>query len=478
MVNVLKKLFSFFFHKKKKKSNSVKKITPFTFSSQKVALPYCLFAILFFGGQGVIANLGAIHLVFPDLIMNPVPAQAGRAVHLNLSVIWPLLGIMGAVYYFFINEVKRELHSTLLAWIQFGIFLVTGIAIFISLTFEYIRGPEFKEASKFLEIGIAIVLVIFAYNLFLTYFKKGTPRGRVTLLTMLLGSITLLVLYLPSIPSYIHQTTQEVIRFWVVHMWEELSKQILVAAIMVALLLDLNPKGRKSLEKLLLIHVALIIISAAFATGHHYYWIGTPYFWLWVGGIFSVIQMLAIFLLGYIYYLGVRPLNWSEINAGTKLALALILSSVFYHIIGAALLGMTLALPLFNFYLHGTYLTSAHAHLALFGAIGMLVLGSSTYIITKGANFTKLESFSGWIGLIFINIGLLTMGFALSIAGLLQTYLWRLVGMEFMETHLLLNPYLIIRILGGMLFALGGLLYLLSTISFVIRKRKYLLNPK
>lgn len=473
MVYILKKILKKIFHRKKKKSNSIKK---FALPSQRVALPYCLFAILFFGGQGLVANLGAIDLVFPDLVYNPVAYQAGRAVHLNLSIMWPLLGIMGTVYYFFINEVKHELHSTLLAWIQFGIFMITAIAIFISLTFEYIRGPEFKEATKFLNIGIAITLGIFTYNLLLTYFKRSTPHGRVTLLTMLIGSITLLALYLPNILSYLHPTIEAVIRFWVVHMWEELSKQILVAAIMVALLLDLNPKNRKALEKLLLIHVGLIIISAAFATGHHYYWIGTPYFWLWIGGIFSVIQVLAIFLLGYIFYLSVRSLNWSEINVGTKLALAFILSSVFYHIIGAALMGMTLALPQFNFYLHGTFLTSAHAHLALFGAIGMLVLGSSTYIITKGANFTKLEYFSGWIGLIFINIGLLTMGFALSIAGLLQTYLWRLVGMEFMETYLLLNPYLIIRILGGMLFTLGSLLFLLSTVSFVIRKRKYLLD--
>jgi len=52
----------------------------------------------------------------------------------------------------------------------------------------------------------------------------------------------------------------------------------------------------------------------------------------------------------------------------------------------------------------------------------------------------------------------MTMSLALLVAGFVQTYLWRIIGMDFMEVHLLLNSYLWIRALGGAMFTLGDLL--------------------
>ena len=50
------------------------------------------------------------------------------------------------------------------------------------------------------------------------------------------------------------------------------------------------------------------------------------------------------------------------------------------------------------------------------------------------------------------------MSSALLVAGLKETYLWRILGMDFMEVHLLLNPFLILRVVGGAMFMLGDLL--------------------
>jgi nitric oxide reductase subunit B len=38
-------------------------------------------------------------------------------------------------------------------------------------------------------------------------------------------------------------------------------------------------------------------------------------------------------------------------------------------------------LPLINYYEHGTYLTVAHAHAAMFGAFGLLALGIGVYVL-------------------------------------------------------------------------------------------------
>ena len=43
---------------------------------------------------------------------------------------------------------------------------------------------------------------------------------------------------------------------------------------------------RELVEKWLYIIVGLTFLSGILGTGHHYYWIGTPRYWLMVGGIF------------------------------------------------------------------------------------------------------------------------------------------------------------------------------------------------
>ncbi|MGI6226075.1 MAG: cbb3-type cytochrome c oxidase subunit I [Peptococcales bacterium] len=438
--------------------------------SQSVALPYVLLALLFFGLQGLVATMGAIDLFLPDL-PGPLKFEVGRAIHLDLSVYWPLMGIMGIVYFFFIQEAETEIFSVLLAWLQFFLYLLTGFINYPLLLFGLLRGTEYQETFRIMDIGILLTLIIFAYNLLRTYLKTGVPRNRVTLVIMLVGTVSLLILYIPNTINYLHPTIREIIRFWVVHLWEEMSKELLVIGSLTAFFLANSNVPRSRLEKPLFLQAILLIISATLATGHHYYWIGTPYFWLWVGGIFSIFQLGAIFLMGYIAYLGLRNLHWSDMNTGTKLALGFILGSVIHHLAGAGLLGFTISIPQLNRYCHGTYLTSAHAHLAVFGALGMFILGGSIHILTKEYRFTKWESRLGWMGFILINLGLLSMGSLLIVAGLIQTYLWRVVGIDFTTTFILLRPYLFLRALGGALFATGDLLFIWANLSLLWRNR-------
>ena len=83
--------------------------------SQQAALPYCFATLLMFSSQGLVATLGALHVVWPQLPA-PVTAEIGRAIHLNLSVYWPLLGSMGVGYYFSFK--KRTLISTVAHWLR------------------------------------------------------------------------------------------------------------------------------------------------------------------------------------------------------------------------------------------------------------------------------------------------------------------------------------------------------------------------
>lgn len=443
--------------------------------SQAIALPYCFFTLLFFGLQGFVATMGALDLVFPDL-PSPVKFEVGRAIHLYLSTYWPLLGCMGIVYYFFIQEAETELYSRALTWIQLFFYILTGFIAYPLLLLGVLRGTEYQETTWVSDLLLFLTLIIFVYNLTRTYLKPKVPRTRVTLLVMFIGVLSLLVLYIPNVVKYVHPTVNEIVRFWIVHLWEEMSKELIVFGGLVAFFLALDNSKRKILEKPLLYQANLLILSATLATGHHYYWVGTPPLWLWVGGIFSVTQTIAIFILVYLIYQGFKGINRNTLNFGTKLALVLILFSLFYHLAGAALMGLIISIPHLNLYCHGTYITSSHAHLAVFGALGMFILAACIYILTKDIGFTKLEvSLSRW-AIVLINGGLLTMAGALLVAGLLQTYLWRVAGMDFSQTHALLRPYLIIRAFGGAMFAVGDLLFVWACISVLWRERWKLLK--
>lgn len=108
--------------------------------------------------------------------------------------------------------------------------------------------------------------------------------------------------------------------------------------------------------------------------------------------------------------------------------------------------------------MHGTFLTSGHAHLALFGSLGFVVLSGCYYVLSQGSEPTLNSYRGGVLAVILLNTGLITMASALMVAGLIEVYFWRILGMDFMEVHLALNPYLILRVLGGTVFMLGDLL--------------------
>src|SRR5690554_8207364 len=41
----------------------------------------------------------------------------------------------------------------------------------------------------------------------------------------------------------------------------------------------------------------MALISGILGTGHHYFFIGAPSYWLWIGSIFSAIEPLPFFLM-------------------------------------------------------------------------------------------------------------------------------------------------------------------------------------
>ncbi|QJW47380.1 hypothetical protein HA075_17275 [bacterium BFN5] len=57
------------------------------------------------------------------------------------------------------------------------------------------------------------------------------------------------------------------------------------------------------------------------------------------------------------------------------------------------------------------------------------------------------------------------MGVSLLLAGGLQCYFWRVIGLSVGETNQLLKPYLLVRTIGAVIYTMGSL-----TLSFIVFK--------
>lgn len=424
------------------------------FKAQEISRRYCLAAMIFFALQSIIATLGALDLVIPDL-PSPIPFEFGRAIHLGLADLWPLIGTMGLVYFFTSAELNRDIYSPRLARWQFWTVLIFTLGIFGSLALRLGNGREYLEGMPVFYQGICLSLGLAAYNLIRTLLsnkRQITPAAAV----MTVGTIFLLVLLLPNTVNYSNPVADEAVKFWVVHLWEEMAFELTSAGFVATFFIVSGLASRSQVEKWLYLESGLAVAGGLYGTGHHYYWIGYPAIWLVIGSLLSLLEVVPVGMLVHMTYKGLKSAKVR--SKREKLTLWLMLSSLLYHVFGASLLGLLITIPWVNLYMHGTYVTSGHAHLALFGTLGFSVIAGCYYVLSRGSEPTPAGYKSGVLAVLMLNGGLITMGSSLLAAGFLETYLWRIAGMDFMQVSMIINPYLFIRTLGGALFTLGDLL--------------------
>lgn len=469
-----------FFRRRKRKRLEVSlrpqsKMPPLPYAGQEVAIPFLVLVAFLFALQVLLATVGSLHLLWPDL-PTPIPFNAGRAIHLNLSLFWPILGLMGATYYILPLQTKASLGSPKLARLHFWLALFTVFGILISLALGYSEGREYLEAIRPFDLAVIANLILFALNVALSLrrhetgprtdrtllsqnsagnrkgFQNSRPPWRPTFFGLELGLALAVVTYSVNAFFLPNPVVDEFLKFWVVHLWEEGTFELLAILVIGQFLIALTGLDPRQVEKWYNAEILLVLFTGFYATGHHYFWVGLPSYWLYLGGIFGALQPLPIFLL-----------TRETLSAAAKTregrrrdpALGFLAASALWNLIGAGGLGFLITTPFINRYTHGTYLTSAHAHAALFGTYGFLALAAVYFILPR---LTPWKMPCGPLSLTLLNLGLALMTSGLFLAGFLQTYLWRVVGLDFPTVRSLIKPYLAFRSLGALLFAAGGVL--------------------
>lgn len=431
------------------------------YASQKLAYWFFATCMLLLSLQIIYGFImGFAHMGY-DNLHSIIPFNTARAVHTNLLVVWLLTGFMGAAYYIIPDEAQKELFSVKLGYVQLLSLILVGVTALIGFHLNWWEGRKFLEIPRPLDYLVVVNVLLFLFNIGATLYTS--KRVSTTSIVLYTGLVAAALLYLPGIIYFENQTIDSFFRWWVVHLWVEGVWELIMGGILAYLLIKLTGVDREVIEKWLYVIVGLTFMSGILGTGHHYYYIGTPKYWLIVGGIFSALEPLAFFGMAMFAIVMYRRSGREHPN---KLALMWTIGCAIMSFIGAGFLGFAHTLPGVNMYTHGTLVTAMHGHLAFWGAYAMIVFSIISYSMPLMTGRKIYNSFTGLCAFWMSNIGMLGMTGAFAVAGIAQVYLERKSGMDFMQVQHEIEPHFLGLILAATLFLLGIVFYIYDFIKY------------
>src|SRR5690554_342917 len=445
------------------------------YQSQAVSKLYFNAAIALFVGQIVFGVILGLQYVIGDFLFPYIPFNIARMVHTNLLIVWLLFGFMGAAYYMVPEESQRELHSVKLAKILFWIFLIAAVLIVLSyLLISYQRlaelsgnaflptmGREFLEQPTIGKVGIVVVCLGFLYNVGMTIISGRKTVINVVLLTGLVG---LALLFLFAFVNPENLVLDKYYWWWVVHLWVEGVWELILASLLTFVLIKTTGVDREVIDKWVYIIVAMALITGIIGTGHHYFFMGAPSYWLWLGSIFGALEPIPFFLMTLFAFNMVNKRRRIHAN---RVAVLWALGTGVMAFLGAGVWGFLHTLAPVNYFTHGTQITAAHGHMAFYGAYVMVVIAIISYAmpILRGreANSNRaqvVEMWSFWL----MTVSMVFITLFLTAAGILQVWLQRVADapQPFMMVQDQVALFYWMRLWAGVIFGIGLVTYVVS----------------
>ena len=270
---------------------------------QKVAVKYFAVAMALFAAQMLFGLLAAWQFIKPDFLFGILDFNVNRMVHINAMVLWMLYGFIGSIFWLVEDESGVKLAGITIANYTFWI-LTLAVTVVVVVYLVVQSGPgematlwlinegrEYIEAPRWADIGIVLCMVAIFYNVTAT-FAAGKWSGISGVLV--LDLVALAGLYVAGMFYTTNLPMDQYWWWWVIHLWVEATWEVLVGCLMAWGLIKALNASRKIVTTWLYIEVALMFGSGILGLGHHYFWIGTPEYWLGVGGFFSALEPVPL----------------------------------------------------------------------------------------------------------------------------------------------------------------------------------------
>ncbi len=455
------------------------------FRSQKKLLKYIpivagLFVVQLFLG-GYLAHLYADPTKDFIVSQDMLPFNVIRSMHTQIAILWVAVGWLVGGLLIAPWVANRDHKYPWLIDVLWSALLVVAVGSIIGLymgatgqlreTWFWLgnEGRELINLGRVWDIGLVIGLV-FWFLLIISLIRKAATNNPIVS-TIIWSAFAIATLYMAGMmplhkimPNY---TVDDYYRWWVIHLWVELTFELFAAGVIAFFTVSLGLISHKVAVKVMFFELFLISLSGTLGVGHHYFWQGLDEYWIAIGGIFSALEPLPLALMIIEAMKNKREKLYSGEQFDFGIPFMWIAGSAVLNWIGAGFLGMMINTPTISYYSHGTYLIMPHGHVALLGAFGyisiaFLYMTSRSNALANGYIWTDKWS---KIGFWTLTIGALLYAIPTYMVGIHQTEVAMESGYFFARLRETIEPmkgWLWIRMVPDGMMVLGGVIVFLD----------------
>ena len=416
-----------------------------TFSYDNKIVKYFTIATAIWGAVGMLVGIIiALQLYIPALNLGLPYTTYGRLRPLNTNaVIFAFVGngIFMGIYYSLQRLCKARMYNDVLSKLHFWgwqLIIVLAAVTFIS---GMTTGKEYAELEWPIDILVAVVWVIFGWNMFGTIIKRREKHMYVAIWFYIATVVTVAILHIVNsiaVPvslfkSYpVYAGVQDaLVQWWYGHN----AVAFFLTTPYLGMMYYFLPKAANRpvySYRLSIIHFWALIFIYIWAGPHHLLYTAIPDWVQSLGTVFSI-MLIAPSWGGMINGLLTLRGAWDKVREDVVLKFFVVAITAYGM---ATFEGPVLSLKDVNALMHFTDWIIAHAHVGALGWNGFLTFAVLYWIVPKlwhtQLYSKKLANFHFWIGFLGIVFYVASMYWA----ALVQTLMWK----EFTADGLLQYP--------------------------------------
>lgn len=455
-----------------------------------------VFASVFWGIAGFLVGvIIAGQLAFPNLLYSPeLPwTSFGRLRPLHTSAVIFAFGgnVLIATSFYVVQRTSRaRLWGGLTPW-----FVFWGYNLFIVIAATgYLMGitqsKEYAEPEWYADLWLTIVWVAYLFVFLGTLLKRKEPHIYVANWFYLAFIVTIAMLHivnnlavpvsLTSSKSYsLFAGVQDALTQW----WygHNAVGFFLTAGFLAIMYYFIPKKAERPVYsyRLSIVHFWSLIFIYIWAGPHHLHYTALPEWAQTLGMTFSIMLWMPSWG-GMINGLMTLSGAWDKLRTDPVLRM-MVVSVAFYGM--STFEGPLMSIRAVNSLSHYTDWTIGHVHSGALGWVGYISFGALYCLVPwlwkrKELYSRQLVEWHFWIS----TLGILLYITSMWVSGIMQGMMWRaynefgFLEYSFVETVEAMNPYYIIRMLGGVLFLIGAFIMaynLWRTARGDVREKEY-----
>jgi cytochrome c oxidase cbb3-type subunit I/II len=430
------------------------------------------YATMLWGVVGMLAGLWvALQLVFPSLNITQYGSFGRlRPLHTN-AVIFAFVGngIFMGVYYSLQRLCKTRMFSDTLSKIHFWGWQLIIVAAALTLPLGITSGKEYAELEWPIDIAIALIWVVFGWNMFGTILKRREKHLYVAIWFYIATFVTVAVLHIVNsfeLPvsilksySWYAGVQDALVQWWYGHN----AVAFFLTTPYLGLMYYFMPKAANRpvySYRLSIIHFWSLIFLYIWAGPHHLLYTALPNWAQSLGVVFSFMLIFPSWG-GMINGLLTLRGAWDRVRDDVILKFMVVAVTAYGM---STFEGPMLSLKSVNAIAHFTDWIIAHVHIGALGWNGMLTFGILYWMIPRifqtSLYSKKLANNHFWLG----TLGIIFYAVPLYWAGFTQSSMWKQftesgqLKYTFLETVTYLKPFYAMRAFGGTLYIIGVIL--------------------